>query len=104
MPTVEEKALESLLDLELRIEDDETKADGEGVVGRATSEESADCMESGVVGFLGLLRREMGYCSLSVACGLPAFEFWRRWGSHGCVHRNLSLRAVTVVQHNAQPP
>jgi len=30
--TVEEKALESFLDLQLRIEDDETKADGEGIV------------------------------------------------------------------------
>jgi len=41
-PTIEEKALESLLDLQLRIEDDKTKADGEGIVGCATSEESTD--------------------------------------------------------------
>jgi hypothetical protein len=42
VPTIEKKALESFLDLQLRIEDDETKADGKGIVGRATSEESAN--------------------------------------------------------------
>jgi hypothetical protein len=42
MPTVKEQALESFLDLQLGIEDDETKADGECIVGCATSEESAD--------------------------------------------------------------
>ena len=42
VPTIKEKALESFLDLQLRIEDDETKADGEGVVGCTTSEESTD--------------------------------------------------------------
>jgi hypothetical protein len=62
--TIEEKTLKSLFDLQLRIEDDQAKADGEGVVRCATPEESANRIESGVVRFLRLVRRELGRCSL----------------------------------------
>jgi hypothetical protein len=42
VPTIKEKTLESLLHLQLRIEDDNTKADGKGVVGCTASEKSTN--------------------------------------------------------------
>jgi hypothetical protein len=41
-PTIEKKTLKSFLYLQLRIEDDNTKADGKGVIGCTTSEKSAN--------------------------------------------------------------
>jgi hypothetical protein len=42
VPTIKEKTLESFLYLQLRIEDDNAKADGEGVIRCATFEKSAN--------------------------------------------------------------
>ena len=51
--TIEEEALEGLLDLELGVEDYEPEADGEGVVGGAALEVVPDSRESSIVAFLG---------------------------------------------------
>lgn len=40
--TIEEKTLKSLLDGELRVEDDEPEGDGEGVVAGVATEKAAD--------------------------------------------------------------
>jgi hypothetical protein len=42
VPTIKKKTLQSLLYLQLRVENDQAKADGEGVVGGTASEKSAD--------------------------------------------------------------
>jgi len=42
IPTIKEKTLESFLYLQLGIEDDNTKADGKGVIGCTASEKSAN--------------------------------------------------------------
>jgi len=55
--TIEEETLESLLDGELRVEDDESEGDGEGVVAGVAAEKAADGGDGNVMQIMGWIER-----------------------------------------------
>lgn len=59
MRTIEKKALQSFLDVQLCVQHDKPEADGKCVVAGASFEDVTDGIQGCIVGFLGQDGREM---------------------------------------------
>lgn len=51
--TIEKKTLKSFSDGELRVEDDKSEGDGEGVVAGVAPEKITDCRDADIMGLVG---------------------------------------------------